>query len=61
METKLVKIRKESGFGIKDIASLLGVAASTVYSWENGSRKPSHKNMVILSKTLKKTADELFF
>ena len=43
------KIRKERFLSQEDFAKDIGVAFSTVNSWENGKAQPSYKAMKILN------------
>lgn len=56
---KLKQIREENGITQAELARKMGVAASTIGSYEQGIREPDHKNLVQLSRVLGVTVDRL--
>ena len=58
---KLKAVREKKKMTILELSVTLNVSASAVYSWENGTRTPSYKNMSKISTLFKKRVDEIFF
>ena len=46
---KLKAVREKKKMTILELSVTLNVSASAVYSWENGTRTPSYKNMSKIS------------
>jgi putative transcriptional regulator len=57
---RLIKIRKNSGLKVRDIAHLLGISASHYYKIEEGIRNPNLKTSMKLSRILGYSIEELF-
>ena len=55
----LKKFRKERNIKQSELANMIGVSRSTVAMWESGSSQPSNEILIILSKTLNVSLDEL--
>lgn len=53
------EIRKRVGMTAQEVATKLGVAISTVYSWESGKTSPNSVFIAELCKLYGCTADEL--
>lgn len=58
---KLIKMRRNSGLKVKDIANLLGISSSYYYKIEEGIRNPTLDVSMKLSKLLGTTIEEIFF
>ncbi|SNX54042.1 helix-turn-helix transcriptional regulator [Thermoanaerobacterium sp. RBIITD] len=56
----LIRIRKNNGLKVKDIANLLGISMSHYYKIEEGIRNPNLETSIKLSKILGSTIEELF-
>ncbi|MGI9952486.1 S24 family peptidase [Moorellaceae bacterium AZ2] len=51
--------RTAAGLSLEKLASLIGRATSTVNSWEQGTRKPSLEDMVVLARVFDTDVEEL--
>lgn len=60
MKMRLAEIRKERGMRQTDLADRMGVAKTTVSSWETGHRTPGGNDLLALARTLGVTVEELF-
>ena len=58
---KLKAVREKKKMTILELSKKLNVSSSAVYSWENGTRTPSYKNMSKISALFKKRVDAIFF
>jgi len=61
MRSELKKAREQLKMTVQEAADLIGVAPSTLYKWEQGTRHPSHGHMRKSSEIYQKSIDELFF
>lgn len=59
-KNKLSKIRQEAGLTQTQLAKALGVAQSTVNSWESGQRVPSVKSSQKISEFFNLPLEEIF-
>ena len=49
-----------NGMKVKDVANIFGFASAyPVYKWQNGETLPALENLVVLSKLLNVTMDEI--
>lgn len=51
--------RIKMGLSQSELADMLRIRQSTVAMWENGTNNPNSKNLLLLSRILKCTVDEL--
>jgi len=58
-EDKIKDLRKIYGYTQGQLAYKLGITAGAVAHWENGSRKPSREQLLLLSETFDVTIDYL--
>lgn len=58
---KLIKFRVELGMNSKEFAEFIGLPPTTYSNYENKNRTPTLENLVIISKALNLTLDELVF
>ena len=55
----LRELRTKRGISQSDLARLLGVARTTVSSYENGSRKPDNETLVLIANCFQVSTDYL--
>lgn len=55
----LEKLRKEKSIKQSELAEMCSVSQATISAWESGAWFPSFSNLVILSKALGCTVDDL--
>lgn len=60
MKMRLADIRKERGMRQTDLADRMGVAKTTVSSWETGHRMPGGNELLALAKLLGVKVEDLF-
>lgn len=58
---KMKARRKELDMTARDLAKLLGVSTSTVFSYENMAREPGIEKMSAIAKALNMDVSDLFF
>ena len=59
MENKIKKIRSELGLSQSEFATKVNIKKKTLQFWEQGRRKPSLKNLMLISKALNLKLEEL--
>lgn len=55
----LIQLRKEEDFSQEEIAEKLNVSRQTISKWESGLSTPNLDQLILLSKILKTSIDEL--
>ena len=61
LKNKLKEVRKEKNMSQSALAELVGVSRNTISSLETGQYEPSAKLALVLSISLDKKFEELFF
>ena len=59
LQSKIIKLRKQSGLSQEDIAEKINVSRQTISRWEVGSAQPDAENLRQLSRLFGVTADYL--
>lgn len=59
LQSKIIKLRKQSGLSQEDMAEKLNVSRQTISRWEVGSAQPDAENLRQLSQLFGVTADYL--
>ena len=55
----IYKLRKEKGLSQEKLAEKINVTRQTISNWELGETSPNPEQLILLSKTLNKSIDEL--
>ena len=57
---RLEAARRAAGFGLTELASRVGLGHNTLSQWENGTRRPSIDQLVLLLPALRLTLDFVY-
>ncbi len=55
----LKEIRKSRGMSVEELATTIGLKIRTIRSWEQGTREPCIRDLIILANTLDCSLDDL--